>query len=256
MPSRLRRYQHISTLDQTTRTRFVDEYLIDLDAERAAATLGLDPRDGVRLAASPSFQRQLDAAQSRRSHYTQIYGENVLRRLWQAYAFDARRMIELRRVCCRFCHGLDHRYQFTPEELRQATQTHLQQQMRLPEPRVPFDDQGGLGYDRWADPHPDCPECAGQGEHAVYLHDTRDYTPSEALMYLGVKVNKDNSVQLLLRDLNQIESKLMDHLGLGKQPDRHAHFHLDPATMSDEQLDQALAAFGRMPKTIEGSVEE
>jgi hypothetical protein len=251
--------QSISDVDRHRRMRFVEEYLVDLDEAAAAKRANLPEAIGARLLSSRAIRADIALAQRARMSRTQVYADEVLNQLWAMANVDARELIELRRVNCRFCRGHDHRYQFTPEELRRATAEHLAGQMKLPERlRVPVDDQGGDGYDGTLAPVEDCPECWGEGVASVYIHDTATLSPSATKLYNGVKVSKDGAVELLMRDRNWALDRVMDHLGMKVQ--KHQHQILTPAQMTDDQLDAALAAFGVVieheAQLVEQSAEE
>ena len=50
-----------------------------------------------------------------------------------------------------------------------------------------FDEASGIGYDPRCDPHPDCPECFGEGVVKVFVKDTRDLSPMAERLYAGVE---------------------------------------------------------------------
>lgn len=234
-------------VDPAARSRFVEEYLLDLDPKAAALRADIPAEVARRLLALPRVQEAIALAKRRRASHTQIYADEVLRRWWALATADPRELVELRRVACRYCHGHDHRYQFTREELRQVTKAHHEAMMKLNEQRrVPLDEQGGDGYDARADPAEDCPECFGEGQPSVYLHDTRTLGPGAALLYQGVKVSKDGSVEIKMRDQDRAMDSVAQHLGL--KIERRVSIEFDPARMSDEQLESALAAFGAMSR--------
>ena len=233
----------VTDVDKRRRMRFVEEYLLDLDEAAAAKRANLPEAVGARMLSSRTIRADIAMAQRARMSRTQVYADEVLNQLWAMANVDVRELIELRRVNCRFCRGHDHRYQFTPEELRRATAEHLASQMKLPERlRVPVDDQGGDGYDGTLAPVKDCPECWGEGVVSVYIHDTATLSPAAAKLYNGARVNKDGWVEPVLRDRNWAIDRVMDHLGMKVQ--KHQHQILAPAQMTDEQLDAALEAFG------------
>jgi hypothetical protein len=231
-----------ANLTRSTRERFVEEYLLDLDPQQAASRVGLDPALGKRLLGNPGVQRDITNAKRSRATRAEIYADEVLRRWWLLATADARDLIELRRVACRHCHGIDHRYQYTPDELRRAEQEHLVRQLTLPERhRREFDEQGGDGYKGTVPPSSTCPECFGEGVPSVYIHDTRTLSPRAAALYDGVKLHKDGTLELNLRSRDAALNKVADHLGMITQ--KHAHVVFDPTKLTDEQLSDALASF-------------
>src|SRR5690349_6082200 len=134
--------------------RFVDELLLDLDPEAAAYRAGLRPAERGRvLIDKPAVRGAVQLALQRRSIRSEAQSDEVLRRWWVLATADARELAHVRRVNCRHCYGIDHRYQFTQDELRRAQQDHEILQRKLPEKqRRPFDDCGGDGYDGTREP--------------------------------------------------------------------------------------------------------
>lgn len=120
--------------------------------------------------------------------------------LIQSYQYiaygDVNELIQYRREACRYCHGNGHLYHFTPEELRRAREDHramsAEAKAKSPAAVVPeFDEQGGLGFDPRRDPHPDCPECFGEGRGRVHFNDTRNLSPAALALYEGAEITKD-----------------------------------------------------------------
>lgn len=98
---------------------------------------------------------------------------------------DPRELIGLRIGACRYCHGVGHLFQWKEREFLEATAKAEQDGSPLPEIA------GGFGYRRAADPHPDCPECDGEGVERVVPRDTSKLSPEALLLYEGVKVTRD-----------------------------------------------------------------
>lgn len=61
--------------------RFVDEYLVDLNATAAAERAGYHPKMAAKLVAKGSIQAAIQAAQADRAKATELTAEYVLRRL-------------------------------------------------------------------------------------------------------------------------------------------------------------------------------
>src|SRR5689334_9064698 len=106
--------------------RFAEEYLIDLDHRAAAARVGLPPNRGSALLGSARVQEAIALGKRRRASQTQIYSDYAIRRLNLLATADPREIAEVRRVACRYCHGIDHDYQFKDREYREARRLHLE----------------------------------------------------------------------------------------------------------------------------------
>lgn len=76
--------------------RFVDEYLIDLNATQAAIRSGYSPaaahNQGSRLTGRPDVQAAISAAQATRSRRTEITADRVVEELARVAFFDLRRV--------------------------------------------------------------------------------------------------------------------------------------------------------------------
>jgi phage terminase small subunit len=77
--------------------RFVDEYLVDLNATQAAIRAGYSKKtaneQGARLLANVSLKKLIADAMSKRSQATQITAERVLQELARVAFFDPRRLL-------------------------------------------------------------------------------------------------------------------------------------------------------------------
>lgn len=117
---------------------------------------------------------------------------------------DVNELIEYRREACRFCHGDGHLYHFTPQEMRDARENHKKMiadavagskgeklDPAALEAMAPFDELGGVGFDPRREPHPECPECHGEGRGRVHFHDTRNLSPAALALYEGAEITKD-----------------------------------------------------------------
>lgn len=196
---------------------FVLEYMKDLNGRQAAIRAGYSERSARQTAsdllAEPVVQEKVMKAMEERAALTKIEAADVVTRLWGIATADARDLIELHRSCCRFCWGKGHRFQRTPREMESDRAEHearaaaaLAEGKTLP----PFSEAGGLGYNPKNDPHPDCPECFGDGVERVVPKDTRDLPPAARLLYAGVKTTQHG-----------LEIKTHDQLGALRDVGRH-----------------------------------
>lgn len=222
--------------------RFAQQYLIDLSPEGAATRAGLVAEAGRELLRQANVQDQIARERASRSRRTQLYADDVLARWWMLATADPREIVSIRRNACRYCHGFDHRYQFTKNELERAQSVHRREMMKLPDSqRVPFDDHGGDGYDPRKKPVEDCPECFGDGELVIYVADSDTYSPAAVALFNGVKVSRDGSIEVKLRDRTEALNKVAGFLGLLVQ--RHAVMTIDPARLTNEQLEEFIKQF-------------
>jgi phage terminase small subunit len=203
---------------------FVREYLIDLNATAAYKRAGYKcgsktaaTAHAARLVANGSVKKAIDAAIAERAERAQIEADDVLRIWWTLANADANELIELRRICCRFCHGENFDYQRTPAEMRKAKAGHemLVQKARstgLPAPPA-FEPLGGDGYNGSKRPNQCCPECHGDGVPIAFPKDTRELSEAARLLYDGVKVTNDG-IEIKLRDRTAALFNVARHLGM------------------------------------------
>lgn len=198
--------------------RFVEEYLVDLNATQAAIRAGYSERtaneQGARLLANASVAAAIAEAQAARSARTEITQDVVLQRLWQIATADANDLVEFRRTCCRHCWGVGHDYQRTDRELAKLAAEWGKAKMQG-EAVEDIDTSGGNGWDPRRDPHPDCPVCFGEGQGDVMVKDTRKLNAAGRALYNGVKVTKEG-VQIAVKDPMQALQLVGRHMGMFK----------------------------------------
>ena len=202
--------------------RFVTEYLIDLNETQAAIRSGYSPKtaqkNAYRLMANEGIKSAIATAVDARKNRTEISQDAVLKRFWMIATADANEIVEYRRTCCRHCYGTDNRYQRTRGEMDRDRAHHAglvaksAADAKNPHPG-PFDAMGGDGFDARKLPHPQCPECFGEGEGTTHVKDTRLLSPSARALYAGVKQTKDG-VEVKMHDQHAALVNVAKHLGM------------------------------------------
>lgn len=200
---------------------FIARYLVHMNGRRAAVEAGYSEhtaRDiACELLAKPEVKEAVQRALDARIKRTEITQDKVLERFWDLATADPNELIEIRRICCRYCHGKGHRYQRTPREmqddLKKFERDKIQAEAIGQKFTVQFDALGGIGYDPRRDPNPDCPECFGQGEALPFVKDSRDLSPQARRLYAGVEVNQ-NGMKIKMRDQDGALLNVAKHLGM------------------------------------------
>lgn len=208
--------------------RFVAEYCIDLNVQRAALVAGFSEtmaRTKCYLWVSdsklkPNVHAAIKRALDEVSKRTEIDQDRIRGELWNMATADPNSLVEYHRNACRFCYGTNHKYQYTPNEMEQARLEHgvylLQAAangIKLSAEERQFNPKGGLGFDPRKRPNPDCPECFGQGEGHMFVKDTRDLTPQSKALYAGVERGKDG-LKMKMHDKAGALQLLMRHAGM------------------------------------------
>jgi hypothetical protein len=230
--------------------RFVDEYLVDLNAKQAAIRAGYAERSaevtGSRLLSRAKVREAIRAKQVKRSERTEITAEKVLERWWDIATADPNELIEYRRGCCRYCWGEGFRYQETPNEQasRRAgwianVELHRKAPAEVADPGE-FNELGGLGWDPRKEPNPDCPECWGEGQERAFPKDTRKLSRAGLALYSGVKITRDG-IEIKMQDQGAALAKVAQHLGMLKNINEHSG--RDGGPIETTELVDALAGF-------------
>lgn len=194
-------------------SRFVDEYLIDLNATQAAIRAGYSVNAAAEIGyenlIKPQIASEIQHRKQERQQRTEITADAVLREVWNMFRADPRELVEVRVGCCRHCYGEGHKRQRTVGEMNAAREKWID------EGKVPldFDEEGGIGFNPLLQPHPHCPECGGNGHARTVLHDTRNLSPQAASLYAGAKETK-YGIEVQMHDRVAIAEKMFKHLGM------------------------------------------
>lgn len=169
--------------------RFVFEYMKDGNATQAAVRAGYSAKtaneQGSRLLAKVSVRQFMAEQRAAAEPKLEMTRDEFLARWHRMFVADPRDLVEYRRGNCRHCWGVNHAYQWTEAELFEAQKKAIEDGKRAP------DESGGIGYVRSRPPHPDCPECGGEGYGRVIIRDSSDLSPEAVTLLAGYKRTKD-----------------------------------------------------------------
>ena len=168
-------------MDLTARQqRFVDEYLIDLNATQAAIRAGYSAKtaepQASRLLTNVKVSQAVAVAMNARAERLHVDADWVLRRWVEIAQADPNELIQYRRGCCPECWG-----------------------------------DGDPSKDR--EPNPECTKCGGEGHGRVHLSDTRTLTGSAKRLYAGVQLGRDG-IKVNMRDQDAAVANIARHLGM------------------------------------------
>ena len=191
--------------------RFVNEYCVDENATRAAIRSGCPEASAHVTACRWLKEAKIKEAIAERMEEcavaASITPEWVVAQ-WAAIArADPNALVQVRRVCCRHCHGYGHQYQWTEAEYSAAVDRAVDSGKPAP------DGMGGFGFNPNAEPHPECPECGGEGTEDVHVADTRKLRGSAKVLYAGAKRTR-NGIEILTRDKDAAVANLARYLGM------------------------------------------
>ena len=193
--------------------RFVEEYLVDLNATQAAIRAGYSQDTagsiGHENLKKPEIQLALQQARLAQQKRTAITADGALREAWNIATADTRELVELKTGCCRCCYGEGHRWQRTVGEMNRDRESWIE---KGNDPSA-FDEKGGIGFNPLRAPHPECPECGGDGHARVVLKDTRNLSEKGAALYAGAKQTQFG-IEVKMQDKSAALEKVFKHLGL------------------------------------------
>jgi len=147
--------------------------------------------NGKRLLRVPKVAARVEEIRVERNRLAAVDVAAVIE-VWKSLIVSDPEELSRHRVgACRHCWGRDHLYMWRKHEYVTAMkdaqweiETDPGKNTRLP------DIGGGLGYDHTRKPHPDCPECHGEGVGRVVPIDTRNLSPAARLLFGGIKRTK------------------------------------------------------------------
>lgn len=214
---------------------FVREYMVDWNATQAAIRAGYSVESAGQLAyqllQKPSVRSAIEALASARARRLGVDADELLR-LWSSIVtMDANELSQHRRVSCHYCWGDGHQKQYTPAGLEKAQTAHERERERKlnasdgKEDIGDFPEYTDVWYDKRKGPHPDCPECFGDGLSETYFADTRTLSPAALALYGGVKEGRDG-----MEFIGMTKEKAMDNLaralGLFKEKEVEVNFNM------------------------------
>ncbi len=193
--------------------RFVDEYLVDLNATQAAIRAGYSPDTagaiGHENLKKPEISAAISVARKAQQERTGITADRVLLEIANVALADARELVEVKTGCCRCCYGEGHKWQRTVGEMNRDREAWVEKGKNPAE----FNEAGGIGFNPLLLPKEDCPICGGDGMARTVLKDTRRLSPNAAALYAGAKQTKEGIEIKMHSKLDALE-KLAKHLGL------------------------------------------
>ena len=233
---------------------FCNAYVADFDGQKAAIAAGYTPKS-ARFKASllirrPEIANRLtELVTEIAQKYLEIPASRILE-LWSSIATaDANALTQYRIGPCRYCHGIDHEYQWkTRREYRDELKAW---QARNPKKDINDDsapnDAGGFGYKITGQPNPDCPECAGLGVGYAHFNDTTKLAPEVKPLFQGVKITA-NGAEIILADQAKALENLAKRYGLLKEQVEVETGGQLSALLREIQVRQSQAPIVRKPQ--------
>lgn len=195
---------YLTTPRCTKRAAYESVYGASARAPQKASAIFQDPRTVAEMA------RRREPVLAKNA----LKAEEILEHLHSVVTADVRDLTEVRRCACRYCHGIGFRYQRRPSEYENALAGYFKSEAGKNDPLgLGFDPLGGVGYSRKRPPHPDCPECDGEGEMLTFAKDMRNLTKAQAELIVGVK-ETDKGFEIKTRDKTKVIQLAMQSMGM------------------------------------------
>lgn len=191
--------------------RFVNEYCVDENATQAALRAGCPEASAHVTACRWLKEAKIKEAIAERMEEcalaASITPEWVVGQWAKIAQANPNDIVQVRRTCCRHCHGFGHQYQWTEAEYAAAVDRAVDSGKPAP------DGMGGFGFDPKASPNPDCPECSGLGIEDVHVADTRKLRGAARVLYAGAERTR-NGIKINMRDKDAAVANLARYLGM------------------------------------------
>lgn len=195
---------------------FVAEYLTHGNQTQAVIASGYSghfARDaGYQMMKRAHVREEIERAQGEQRKVANLTVTDIVQDIERVIKADPRDLVSYITGSCRYCWGMDYRYHRTRGEIRRA----FEDWERDTNPaKLPFDMQGGEGFNAYRDPNPNCPECCGHGIQREQLKDTRLLSPETAALFDGLEVTR-HGIKIKLRSKDAAREAAARLLGLNK----------------------------------------
>lgn len=205
------RYCELYVLYQNRSRAYREAFNLPEEAQQSAFS------QGTRLGQKPAVQAYVRILQKARARSVEIDSHALVQHdlaIVEAAAHHANELTRYVWRACRYCHGVNHKYQWRDEteyslaiasafDAAAATGT---------EPALP-DGEGGFGFTLLLDPIRECPQCGGMGDQLAIINDTTKLEGPAAALYRGVKQGPKGA-ELLMHDVDKAKERLLRVAGL------------------------------------------
>lgn len=201
------------------------------EAYRRAGYTGSD-RNARMLYRKPAIAKAINQGIEQLSDQAILNAQDILRHWHEIAIADPGEISQMRRVCCRYCWGIDHHYQWIDD-----AEYRREEAKAARDNRPPPDQSGGFDFIGNDDPNPECPKCAGEGIENVYLADTRDLVGPARRLIAGVKMTKFG-IEVITRDQDAALKNLASFHNLASsERDRELRLlEIERVRLSNEKL--------------------
>jgi len=200
--------------------QFVREYVKDFNLTLAGRRSGHRRDNVLKLLAKPHVRQAIDRIVNERAAVAERDNEKLLTNLYDMATANVAEFIEHYNGACRYCWGhstkkgklhiITHDYHYKSKRERDEAHDKFMQRLDSKERKFP---NGGLGYDAYRSPNPDCPECLGDGVSQVIIKDTNTGTKGTQLI-AGISITPAGKVDLKMHDKLRASQLYMQAVGM------------------------------------------
>jgi hypothetical protein len=213
----------------------------------------------AKMIRQPHVRKAMDDIQKAASEELKISQHRIIGDLYEMFTSQLSDVVEHRRGACRYCWGESGRYQWRSEREREDANSVPPGTRRKPTDDEPDrgKSDGGVGYDEYAVPNPDCAECSGQGTSVVLLKDTAGRKGVQSVEY-----SPNGKVLIKTADKAKIGELLLKHLSMVLHDERHnvpTATPINPIGGISDEFRDALADAGSLEaleKAIQANGQE
>jgi phage terminase small subunit len=251
---------------------FVNEYVVDFNGTQAAIRAGYSEvsaaAQAFQLLSNPKIYEAVEDRKAELAARVGLTVEWVLRRWKEIAEADPNELIAWGIECCRYCHGLNHEYQWNEFEYKHAVRnaeehvcgTKCEQPCVKRIAPLPI---GGFDFDPTLAPAANCPVCHGRGLERPIIADTRKLKGAARRLYAGIKQTQ-HGIEVKMRDQDAALKNIAQFLGMvitkneqagpGGGPIPLSIENIDPKDLSDDQLRKLILQHVRSSAKVADSV--
>lgn len=188
------------------------------------------------LLRNPKVSRYVHHLRNERQRRYAAELDDVIGQLTAIINADPNEIAQYRRVNCRYCWGVEHKYQW-----RDIAEQLAAERKAESDGAHPPDTSGGIGFVDNGDPNPECPRCNGEGVGEPFFADTRDLEGDARYLLQGVKLGKFG-IEILTADKDSARKELARLILLRNTSERQSLLDVERLELQNEKLRHEISA--------------
>jgi hypothetical protein len=192
--------------------KFIFTYARLNDVRKAAIEEGIDDQEARQILSSVEGQTLLKCRKQELAAAAMITKESILKDWYDIKNADVNQAMQVRRVNCRYCNGVGHKYQWSNQEYAAS----YERAMCNPDKKkqIEPDIKGGFGFNPWALPVTSCTECGGVGEEKVFVESFDKLPASVRKAISSIEAKSDGAIKINFRDKDKATDSMAKYLGM------------------------------------------